>query len=284
MSVGRNAVWVAFEDEQRLRLGTLRKNAASLALVAGDLVSATPLDEERVVIDRRERRTFTLVRTTGSGRSKTMAANVDGIAIVAAFARPPLQLAMLDELLAFAELHDLAASIVFTKADLAPEAGVDVQSTCALYASLGYATFVANPKSGDGVAAVARALERAHTLLIGQSGVGKSSLFRALGGSAHVGEVSAAGQGRQTTSAGRLHRFGAGFLIDSPGVGTFELTSYEDRQIALGFVDFASFVRACRFADCRHRTEPLCVVRIAVADGRIAATRYASYLTIVGRR
>ncbi len=283
MSVGRNAAWVAFEDESIVRLAALRKNVERLALVPGDLVRATALDDGRVLVDAREARSFSLERTIASGRVKTMAANVDGIAIVAAFARPPLQLSMVDELFAFAEIHGIAARAIFTKPDLAAAAEVDAAAIAALYASLGYATFTANLKTASGVDAIARALEDAHTLLIGQSGVGKSSLFRSLGGSGAIGDVAQSGRGKQTTMTGRLARLGNGFLIDSPGVGEFALTGCSAAEVARGFVEFAPFAPRCRFADCRHGSEPACAVRLAADAGVIAASRYANYLAICRR-
>ncbi len=281
VSVGRNAAWIAFDDEDGLRLAAMAKGTLRLELVPGDLVTALPLEDERVVIVAREPRTSALERTTAGGRVKTMAANVDGIAIVAALARPPLHLAMIDELLAFAELHDLAASLAFTKPDLAP-AGEDA-AVVALYAGLGYRTFTLNPRTGDGVAAFTAAVAETRTLLIGQSGVGKSSLFEALGGTSLVGDVSKIGRGKQTTTTGRLHRFPRGFLIDSPGVGEFELAALSAQELAQGFVEIASRIRGCRFTDCRHRTEPGCAVLAALAAGEIAASRYASYRTILDR-
>jgi len=283
VSVGRNAAWLAFEDEERLRLASLRKNVERLALVPGDLVRALPLDDERVVVVGREPRSFALERTTAGGRKKTMAANVDGIAIVAALARPALHLAMVDELLAFGEIHGLRAHIVFTKPDLGRLAGVDAEALLTLYRELGYAVFALDPRTPDGVGALQAAFAGAATLLIGQSGVGKSSLFRALGGKADVGDVSKIGRGKQTTTTGRLHRFAEGFLIDSPGVGEFELSASTGEEIALGFVEFAPASAGCRFDDCRHRTEPGCGVRAAVDAGTIAATRYASYRAILER-
>ncbi len=282
VSVGRNAAWIAFEDEANLRLASLRKTNERLMLAPGDLVRATALDDERVVIDAREPRSFTLQRTTAGGRTKTMAANIDAIAIVAAFARPPLHVAMVDELLAFAEIHGIGARLIFTKADLAEPPGIVADAT-ARYGALGYRTLVANPRSGDGVAGIRAELADHRTLLIGQSGVGKSSLFRALGGEADVGDVSKSGRGKQTTTAGRLHRFEHGFLIDSPGVGEFELRGLGAAEIARGFVEFAPLLGSCRFADCAHRSEPGCAVRAAVAAGTIAASRYDSYRAILER-
>jgi len=279
VSVGRNAAWICFEDEAVVRLAQLRKGLERVALVPGDLVAATPLEDERVIVERREPRTFALERTAG-GRTKTMAANIDGIAIVAALARPALHLAMIDELIAFAEIHDIVAHLLFTKPDLGDPAGAE--ALVALYASLGYAALIVNPKAGIGIAAIESMLAGHRTLLIGQSGVGKSSLFGAFGGPADIGDVSKIGRGNQTTTTGRLHRFADGFLIDSPGVGEFELADITPAQLIMGFREFGS-LGACRFTDCVHRDEPGCAVRAAATDGRIATTRYASYRTILDR-
>ncbi len=281
VSVGRNAAWIAFDGTEGLLVASLRKQLERQALVPGDLVWARQLDGERAIVERREPRSFALERTTAGGRTKTMAANVDGIAVVSALARPAPHLAMIDELLAFAALHGIQARLILTKPDLADPA--ERATIEGLYTNLGYGVSVINPKIGEGIAALEAALETHCTLLIGQSGVGKSSLFRALGGSGAVGDVSKTGRGKQTTTTGRLHSFREGFLIDSPGVGEFELQDAAPAEVAAGFIEFAAFVPSCRFRDCTHRTEPGCAVRPAAEDGRIAGSRYASYLAILAR-
>ena len=130
---------------------------------------------------------------------------------------------------------------------------------------------------------MATALAARHALLIGQSGVGKSSLFRALGGDAVIGEVSKIGRGRQTTTSSRLLRIDGGFLIDSPGVGEFELHDTPHSEVAYGFVEIRALAGTCRFSDCTHRVEPDCAVRAAVEHGEIARSRYESYAGIVAR-
>jgi ribosome biogenesis GTPase len=282
VSVGRNAAWISFEGDDRVLLAQMRKREEKVAIVPGDLVAATPLDDDRVVIDRRLPRDFALERTTAGGRTKTMAANVDAIAIVAAFARPPLHLAMIDELLAFARIHELYAALVLTKDDLL-DRREHAETVVRTYRDLDYAVFLANPKERDGMAAIAADLAHRRTLLVGQSGVGKSSLFAALGGQSVVGDVSKIGRGKQTTTTGRLHRFPAGFLIDSPGVGEFELTGYPQAEVARGFREIAARAGTCRFGDCTHRSEPDCRVRAAVDAGEIAPSRYASYLLMLAR-
>jgi ribosome biogenesis GTPase len=282
VSVGRNSAWIAFEGSDELQLASFPKRLERLSLVPGDLVHAAVLDAERVIVERREPRTFALERRTGGGRLKTMAANIDGIAIVAALAQPPLHPAMVDELLAFAAIHQITAHLILTKPDLAESEAADAIVT--LYRSLGYLVLTANPKAREGVDAIEAVLRGHRTLLIGQSGVGKSSLFRAFGGSATVGDVSKGGRGRQTTSAGRLHHFDDGFVIDSPGVSEFELDGMTAADVANGFVEFVPLLGSCRFTDCSHRREPGCAIRAAVDAGRIARSRFESYIAIVSRR
>jgi len=250
-------------------------------LAPGDVVEVRPLEDGTVVVDRMRPRTFALERRTARGRTKTMAANVDTIAIVAAMVNPPLRLSMIDQLLAFAELESRRAIVILTKADLTD--GVEATAVVGLYGSLGYDAFLMQPKAGQGVERLRAALGESHALLVGQSGVGKSSIFRALGGATDVGEVSRHGRGRQTTTAARLLRLGEGFLIDSPGVGAFELGEIAPAELAEAFVEFGPLVAGCRFRDCSHRTEPGCAVRDAAQDGRVAASRYESYRLILAK-
>jgi len=287
--VGRDSAWIVFEDESVAQPASIRKRVPRLSLAPGDMVLASDLGDGRAVVDTRTERSFALVRRTAGGRSKTMAANVESLALVASFVRPPLNLVMVDEILAFAELHDVRPLVILTKPDLeeaAPRAAV-----AGLYAGLGYEVHLVNPKAGEGMPAVAAALATRRTLLIGQSGVGKSSLFRALGGDdATVGDLSRFGRGRQTTTSSRLHRFAEGFVIDSPGVGDFALQPTSPRpgvewfaEVASGFTEFRERVRECRFSDCTHRVEPGCAIRRSVDAGDIAKSRYDSYLFIANR-
>lgn len=247
--------------------------------VPGDVAQVRILDDGQALVDSIEARRFTLKRHTIDGRAKTMAANVDLLVTVTALADPLPRLVTLDQLLAFADLENLAASVVFTKPDLGDPSERD--QLIALYRALGYPTIVVNPRKGENVEEL-RALIRGHqAMLAGNSGVGKSTIFRALGGDTVIGEVSRYGLGRQTTTSARLYRLDDGFLIDSPGINEFGLGSIRPRELAQAFREMREPAEQCRFADCTHLQEPDCGVRAAVAAGRIAESRYASYRKIV---
>jgi ribosome biogenesis GTPase len=254
-------------------------------VIPGDLVETSPLEDERVVIERVLPRSFVLERLTHGGRTKQMAANVDTLAIVAALAEPALHVAMVDRLIAFAERHEVRALLAFTKPDLVardpqlpPRFGAEM---VALYGGLGYTALLLQPRDGIGIDQLRAEIAKSKVLLVGNSGVGKSSIFGKLGGVSAVGELSKFGRGKQTTTSARLFRTGDGFLIDSPGIGEFTLEQMTPGEATQLFVEMREPATHCRFADCRHTVEPTCGVRTALAEGRIAASRYRSYREII---
>jgi ribosome biogenesis GTPase / thiamine phosphate phosphatase len=243
--------------------------------VPGDVVAVRVLEDGRTLVERIEPRGFTLERRSAAGRSKTMAANVDLLVTVTALAHPPPRLVTLDQLLAFAEIESVAAAVVLTKPDLSDEP--TMRGLLGLYRDLGYPTIAVNPKMGENVEALREMIAGHHAMLVGNSGVGKSTIFRALGGETSVGDVSRRGLGRQTTTAGRLYRLADGFLIDSPGINEFGLGGIDAATLAAAFREIRELAPQCRFTDCTHLQEPGCAVKEGVARGRIAESRYASY-------
>jgi len=279
VSVGKNVAWAVLDGETVPRLAALRRTSGKRSMpVPGDEADVRMLEDGTTVVERLLPRRFTLARRSVGGREKTMAANVDTLVTVTALAQPAPRLVTLDQLLAFAALENIAAAVVLTKPDLADEAtraGIE-----ATYARIGYPVVVVNPKAGANVDGLRAALAGRHALLCGNSGVGKSSIFKALGGEATVGETSRHGLGRQTTTTARLYRHADGFLIDSPGVNEFGLGAIAARELTEGFVEMREPATRCRFTDCNHLIEPGCGVREAVASGEIAASRYASFQQI----
>ena len=275
IAVGRNAAWVVPDGEREPVLAAFRKTLARTVLAPGDMVAIRALEDDRVVVDGVEPRSFALIRHTGGGRTKTMAANIETVAIVAALADPPPSLPIIDRLIAFTVQHEVDAALVLTKPDLAGYA--QAQRLAGIYEPLGVHTMVVQPKSGEGIENLRAFLAGKHVLFVGNSGVGKSSIFGRLGGTNKVGDLSRFGRGRQTTTSARLFQTPDGFLIDSPGIGEFILDPVPPAELASLFVEMREPATRCRFDDCRHLAEPDCAVREAVDEGRIAPSRYASY-------
>ncbi len=273
ISVGRNSAWVALEGEPGIRLAQIRRSSGARSMpVPGDRVRVSPLDDAVVVIDAIEPRDRLLARRTIAGREKALAANVELLVTVTSLAAPPPRTIVLDQLLVYAHFEEIAALVVFTKADLAESAS----PLPTLYSALGYRCLSIDAKHGAGIEEFRAALDGSRSLLVGVSGVGKSSIFRWMGGENEIGDLSRFGLGRQTTTAARLVRLDPGFLIDSPGVADFGLGLVTPSELAPAFREFAAAGR-CRFADCSHRSEPGCAIREAVTRGEIAASRYESY-------
>jgi len=280
LGIGKNAAWIALDGEEQPRIATLKRMRGKREMpVSGDRVEARVLEDESALIERVLPRESTLTRRIARGRSKVMAANVNTLVTVTSLADPPPRLTTLDQLLVYSELEGISAIVIFTKPDRAAPSLRTELST--LYETLGYTTLVVNPKTGLNMDALRKSLEGRKAMLAGVSGVGKSSIFRALGGIATVGEVSRTGQGKQTTSTARLYRLPAGFLIDSPGVAEFGLGEPTPAEVLQGFPELRERADACRFNDCSHLSEPNCAVRAALTEGAVAPSRYESYRRIL---
>lgn len=279
VSTGKNSAWISIEGDASPRLAALRRMSGKRFMpVPGDVVKARLLEDGHAVIERIEPRKFALQRHSVDGRAKTMAANIDLLVTVTSLANPAPRTITLDQLLAFAELERIAAAVVLTKPDLVePDRCEAFRRT---YGDLGYAAVAVNPKRGD-IEPLRELIAGRHAMLVGNSGVGKSTIFRALGGDTSVGEVSRHGMGRQTTSAGRLYRIGDGFLIDSPGINEFGIGAVDARTLAPAFREIPPLAKECRFADCTHLAEPDCAVAAAAVEGGMAPSRYASYRKIL---
>jgi len=149
------------------------------------------------------------------------------------------------------------------------------------YIALGYEYLAVSAKSGHGIAELIQTLSNETAILVGQSGVGKSSLINCLvpGADIAVGELSAASaEGTHTTTASAMHPLpDGGQLIDTPGVRDFVPAVGDPARVQLGFPEIRERADDCRFADCRHLREPDCAVKKAVESGDIHPRRYETY-------
>jgi len=248
--------------------------------VCGDWVRYTSTGAGTGVIESLDARTSLLLRSDDK-REKPIAANVTQIVIVIAVTPVP-NADLIDRCLAASERAGTRALVVLNKIDLEP--GRDHARMLAdLYAALGYRCV--ETSEIDDIAPLATLLMGQTSVMVGQSGVGKSTLLNRLvpTASARVGTISHARQtGRHTTTHAALYRIDPmSALIDSPGLQAFGLGHLAAPDLAAGFVEFRPHLGECRFADCRHAGEPQCAIDLAARTGAIAHSRLDSYRRIL---
>ena len=237
--------------------GTLHRCTARRAVkdaVCGDWVEWGLTERGDKVVFALEARKNSLTRPDKRGRLLTIAANIDRLVIVLAPSPEP-NWEMVDRYLVAACDLGAEAVIVANKQDLSRDQTWS-RSELGVYRDLGYRTLAASAHTGKGIDELANALAQGTNILVGQSGVGKSSLVNALLPDLQI----------------RI------------GVRDFSLIPMAAHRVALGFAEFSRYADACRFPDCRHSVEPGCAVREAMERGEITTRRYKSYLSLLAEQ
>jgi ribosome biogenesis GTPase len=270
--------------------GKLKQHRRATDLAAlGDRVEISLQEDGQGMIETVAPRTRVLSRQAPGGRGRgarategteqVLVANPDQVALVFACAQPAPHLRMLDRFLVMAEANQLPALICANKLDLStPEAAGELFER---YRRLGYAVVYTSAATGQGVAELRERLQGKLTVLSGPSGVGKSSLLNALQPGLGILARAVSGtnfKGRHTTVHSELLPLdGGGYVADTPGIRSLGLWDVAPEELDGYFVEIKPYVELCEFGDCTHLSEPGCAVRQAVAEGKIAASRYDSY-------
>ena len=267
----------------RLRLRGAR---STNPVAVGDRVQwQTDSDGQCVITDIMPRRNYILRRASNlSKESHIIAANLDTAAIVATLRQPATSTEFIDRFLVTCEAYGVEPLIVLGKADLArqtPEAMAEFTDT---YENAGYRVITLSALTGEGVQQLADTLAGRTTLIAGNSGVGKSSLIKAIDPEADVrtGEISRSHhKGMHTTTFARMYTACGGRIIDTPGIKGFGLLDIDADELARYFPDFMRHAPQCGYYNCTHTHEPDCAVVRAMQSGEISVSRYESYLKML---
>ena len=271
----------------------LKGSSATNPVAVGDIVdwewaeAAEGCPDEKnpaIITNVHERRNYLIRRSTNLSRqAHIIASNIDQAFIIVSLYFPEIKLPFLDRILVTCEVYKIPVTIVLNKVDMyREEAPEEIERFKRIYAGAGYPVLETSARTGEGIDELREACKGKVCLLSGESGVGKSSLIKAIDPSLDpkVGQISEAHlQGKHTTSLYEMYRAECGaYIIDSPGLRGFGLVNLQKEEIALYFPEMLEASRECRFTPCTHTHEPGCAVKAAVENGTISSERYWSYM------
>ena len=263
---------VELPDKKRISCVTRGKKTD---LACGDIVTIELTDKHEGVIETTLARK-TLLYRSNAFKSKILAANVSQIIIVLA-TQPSFYEALLNRCLIAAEAANIKPLIVLNKCDLADDN--NAKQKLALYTSLGYQVLTLSAK--EDISSLKPYLQDEASILVGQSGMGKSTIINSLlpDEDVRTREVShTLDSGKHTTTAAHLYHIDAhSQLIDSPGLQEFGLHHLSTDELEHAFIEFRPYLGKCRFNNCKHLQEPECAIKDAVTSGHISSERLAIY-------
>ena len=258
---------------------------ATTPVAVGDNVLISPSHEGSAIIEKvLERKTAFFRPAVGQETIKqVIAANLDKLAIVSSIASPKLKTGLIDRFLISAQKGNLEPFIIINKIDLPRPKEFD--TIISVYKSLGIETFPTSCESGEGIEDLKESMQMSRTVLVGHSGVGKSSIINQLvpGLDLKTATISkATDRGKHTTAHIELFELpSGGFLADSPGLKVMGIWDVEKAELQYYYPEFERYNGTCRFKNCVHIHEPDCAVKQALEKGEIENFRYENYLSIL---
>jgi ribosome biogenesis GTPase / thiamine phosphate phosphatase len=266
----------------RLKEGVRRTNSP---VFAGDWVEVTQTSAGVGVIEAVHPRLSRFSRCASGSRpyEQVFAVNLDQLVVVVAMREPELRIGFLDRAIVMALKGQMAPLICINKVDLAAVA--EHESLRETYAALGYTVVCTSAATGVGVDKLETVLAGKTSGMVGQSGVGKSSLLNRIDPDLALRTQELMAQhdrGRHTTTATELYELQAGgYIADTPGIKELRLWGVDHGSLAEYFVEMQPLLGRCRYRDCSHLHEPDCAVQDAARRGHIAPLRYAGYQRIM---
>ena len=263
----------------------LKGSTATNPVAVGDIVDYSYEEEMSVIEAVHPRKNYIIRRSANLSReAHIIAANIDHAYLIVTMAYPETKLAFVDRFLVTCEAYGVPVTIVINKRDLYDNELEELSAAFRdIYAGAGYEIMEVSAITLEGVDALRERLKGKVSLFSGTSGVGKSSLIKAMDPSLdyiRTAEISQAHlQGRHTTTFYEMYPIASGgFIIDSPGIRGFGLVDFKKEELSTYFPEMLKVMDDCRFKPCTHTHEPGCAVKAAVDEGTISPDRYYSYL------
>jgi len=257
-------------------------------IAIGDRVNFEQIDETSgLIYEICDRRNYIIRRSSNlSKHAHVIAANLDLAALVVTIKNPIPYTVFIDRFLATAEAYRIPACLVFNKIDCYDDDDFEyLRAIAHLYTSLGYPVFEVSALQPKTLTELIDFLKGKISLFSGNSGVGKSTLIKAIlpDVDIKIGDISAAhSRGMHTTTLSEMYELeNGGYIIDTPGVKGFGIVDMKKEEIGHYFVEIFATSKNCKFANCLHLREPDCAVRQAVENHQISQSRYQSYLNIL---
>ncbi|OIP05135.1 MAG: ribosome small subunit-dependent GTPase A [Bacteroidetes bacterium CG2_30_32_10] len=258
-------------------------------IAVGDKVEFELFPEQNIgqIYKIEERQNYIIRKATKlSKQSHIIAANIDQLVLIVTLANPRTSTGFIDRFLVTAEAYHIPTSIVINKIDLYSEVVErKINDLIDIYELIGYKCYKVSAFNGIGTDTFKQLLKGKVSLLAGHSGVGKSTLIKAIEPSFNLKtkEISSShSKGVHTTTfAEMLLLSNGGFIIDTPGIKEFGIVDFNKNDLSQRFPEMRKLMQLCQFNNCTHTHEPKCAVKIALDEGKISASRYTNYLNML---